>query len=323
MKANTLFIFKLTLLILFSAMFNTAYGSTQKFPVKPIKLIVPYKAGGGVDSYARAIAAAPFFQKTQPFAVINQAGYGGIKGTMTLRKAKPDGHTLLLVSASSLLLSSLHRKPDLDPFSSFQVIAQVGELNTALVVPADSPYQNTSKLVRAIQDKHSKMRWGHSGRNSFHHFSGMGFLNANHLKVRDVPFRGGGPARAALISHQVDFGFIGVQQLKGYESLLKGLAVNAHTRDEAMSNIPTFTELGIKNFSLSSPVVLLAPKNTPKIIVNQLQQMLKQLAKVNTLKEKLANQGLNIKYADSQQTQFQLTELFNRITNQLNTSLSP
>ena len=124
------------------------WGYADSFPARTINLLVPYKAGGGVDSYARILAKASRHHDSLRFAVINKPGAGGLNGAVSLLKARPDGHTLMLVSGSSFLLSTMMRQSIVDPFDSFQFVAQIGQLNTSLMVPRRQSLHQRPGLAR-------------------------------------------------------------------------------------------------------------------------------------------------------------------------------
>jgi tripartite-type tricarboxylate transporter receptor subunit TctC len=262
------------------------------YPRRPINIIVPYNAGGGVDTYARALAAtAAKGIASVPFVVVNKAGSGGLNGAQAVLGAKPDGYTVMLTSGGSFLLSTLTRNTDIDALKSFDFVAQVGELLTALMVPAGSPFKTVQDVINAAKANPGALRWAHSGRGGFHHVGGLGFLAKNGISAQDVPFKGGGPARAALIGAQTDFGFIGIQQLAGFESQIRALAVNAEKRDSVMKNVPSFGEFGISFAKVSSPVIMAAPKGTPVEAISYLQDVLKKITEDKGFAEMLAKGG--------------------------------
>ena len=285
----------------------TVAETSQDFPRRPINIITPYKAGGGVDSYARALAASARGMFEAPFVVINKPGAGGLNGSASTMRARPDGYTVLLVSGSSLVLSTQLRNSPVDALNSFKFIAKIGVINSSLMVPVNSPFKTISDVIDAAKQR--PLRWGHSGRGSFHHVSGLGFLEKNHLQIQDVPFKGGAPARAALIGNQVDFGFIGVQQSRGFEKYIRVLAVNADQRDSAMNQVPTFSESNFLSFPLSSPVIMLAPKDTPDALIGQLTQMLREICHTSEYQQRLHKQGLSSVFQTGVEARYELEHI--------------
>lgn len=279
-----------------------AAASTSSFaaewPKRNISLVVPYKAGGGTDAYARAIAAAAEGVLDVQVVVVNKPGSGGLNGANAVLGARPDGYTMMMTSGGSFLLSTLTRDTKIDALESFDFVAQVGQLRTSLMVPFNSPYQTVQDVIAAAKASSGSLRWAHSGRGGFHHVGGLGFLAMNGIDAQDVPFKGGGPTRAALIGEQADFGFLGVQQLRGFESQIRALAVNSADRDTIMTEVPSFGELGIPFAAVSSPVIVFAPKGTPAEIISTMEAALAKIAAKPEFAELLAKRGTGPVYAD-------------------------
>jgi len=281
------------------ALFGTG-AFAANYPKRPINVIVPYKAGGGVDTYARALSATASKGVIKvPLVVVNKPGSGGLNGAQSLLGAKPDGYTVMLTSGGSFLLSTMTRNTKIDALESFDFVAQVGELTTSLMVPASSPFKTAQDVIDAAKANPSSLRWAHSGRGGFHHVGGLGFLAKNGIKAQDIPFKGGGPARAALIGAQTDFGFIGIQQLAGFESKVRALAVNAEKRDSVMKDVPSFGELGIPFAQVSSPVIMAVPKGTPSEVVSYLQDAMKKITENKEFAATLAKGGTAPAFRDA------------------------
>ena len=267
------------------------------WPKRPINLVVPYKAGGGTDAYARAISAAAKGVLGVPVVVVNKPGSGGLNGANAVVGARPDGYTMMMTSGGSFLLSTMTRDTKIDALDSFEFVAQVGQLRTSLMVPMNSPYQTVQDVIDAAKANPGSLRWAHSGRGGFHHVGGLGFLAQNGIEAQDVPFKGGGPTRAALIGEQADFGFLGVQQLRGFEEQLRALAVNSEDRDTIMTDVPSFGELGIPFAAVSSPVIVFAPKGTPAEVVSAMEAALAEIAAKPEFVGLLAERGTGPVYA--------------------------
>lgn len=260
-------------------------------PRRPVNMILPYKAGGGTDSFARAIAAAGDGRFPVPFVVVNKPGSSGITGATEASRARPDGSTVLVTSAGSFLLTSMLRDTDVNPLDSFRIVAQIGKLTTSLVVPANSPYQSLDDLVADINARPGELRWAHTGNGGFHNVAGQGFLDSNELNAVGVPFKGGSATRAAVIGNQVDFGFMGIQQTAGFENELRALALNSNERDKFQTEVPTFAELGIDAVDVSSPIIMFAPQDTPDEIVAGLETAVKDIAGTPEFAEMMAERG--------------------------------
>ena len=233
-------------------------------PNRPVNVILPYAAGGGTDAFARAIAAIAEAEGLVdvPLVVNNRPGAGGITGAAEAAGARPDGQTIMITSAGSFLLTAMLKETPVDPLEDFEIVAQIGDLDPAILVPIGSPYQTLADLVGAMRENPGSLRWAHNGVGGAHNVAGQSFLNANGIEATGVPFQGGGPTRAAVIGSQVDFGVVGIQQAAGFDSELRVLGLLAPERDGIAADVPTVPEQGFEFVEVSSPIVVFAPKGT-------------------------------------------------------------
>lgn len=255
-------------------------ASAEWKPRRPLNIIVPYKAGGGTDLYARAVAAAAKDLLPVPIVIVNKPGAGGITGAIEAAGARPDGNTIMMHSTGSFLLRHMFKDTEVGPFDSFQTIAQIGNLKGSLVVPTNSPYNSVQDVVDALKAEPGKLRWAHNGRGATFHVTGQTMLNTLGLEAVDVPFKGGAASRAAIMGEQVDFGVIGIQQVTGFEEQLRVLALVADERDELQPDVPTFKEQGFDVPLVSSPIILFAPNGVDPEIVAGMEAFFKEVSAV-------------------------------------------
>lgn len=260
-------------------------------PRRPLNIIVPYKAGGGTDLYARAVAAAAKDRLRVPVVIVNKPGAGGITGAIEAANARPDGNTIMMHSTGSFLLRHMFKETEVGPFDSFQTIAQIGNLKGSLVVPVGSPYKSVQDVVDALKADPGKLRWAHNGRGATFHVTGQTMLDTLGLEAVDVPFKGGAASRAAIMGEQVDFGVIGIQQAKGFEEQLRVLAVVAEERDELQPDVPTFKEQGFDVPLVSSPIVLFAPNGVDAEIVSGMEAFFKEITEAPEFGEVIRAKG--------------------------------
>ncbi|MEM9009974.1 MAG: tripartite tricarboxylate transporter substrate binding protein [Pseudomonadota bacterium] len=249
-------------------------------PDRPVNVILPYSAGGGTDAFARAVAAAAEADGLLdvPLVVNNRPGAGGITGATEAAGARPNGQTIMITSAGSFLLTSMLRDTPVNPLDDFEIVAQIGDLDPAILVPAASPYASLAELVAALEADPGGLRWAHNGVGGAHNVAGQSFLNANGLAATGVPFKGGGPTRAAVIGAQVDFAVVGIQQAAGFESELRVLGLLAPVRDGIAAEVPTVAEQGFAYVEVSSPIVVFAPQGTDAAAVEDMQALFEQIA---------------------------------------------
>ncbi|MFK7793060.1 MAG: Bug family tripartite tricarboxylate transporter substrate binding protein [Devosiaceae bacterium] len=273
----------------------TALASTsalaQWSPRRPVNVIVPYGAGGGTDSFGRAMAESSEAALPVPMVIVNRPGSSGITGATEAAGARPDGSSFMMTSAGSFTLTYLLRDTEVNPFDSFIPVAQIGRLTTSLMVPIDSPYETLEDIVAAMRENPGSLRWAHTGRGGFHHVAGQGFLNAAGLEAQDVPFSGGGNTRAAVIGGQVDFGMIGIQQAAGFAGELRTLALVSDERDAFATDVPTFQELGYDAPLISSPIVVFAPLETPQDVIDGMQDAVKTITEQPGFIASMAERG--------------------------------
>ncbi|MFN3172808.1 MAG: Bug family tripartite tricarboxylate transporter substrate binding protein [Hyphomicrobiales bacterium] len=263
----------------------------QWSPRRPVNVIVPYGAGGGTDSFGRAMAESAEAALPVPMVIVNRPGSSGITGATEAAGARPDGTTFMMTSSGSFTLTYLFRDTDVNPFDDFITVAQIGRLTTSLMVPINSPHETLDDLVAAMRENPGAMRWAHTGRGGFHHVAGQGFLNAAGLEAQDVPFSGGGNTRAAVIGEQVDFGMIGIQQAAGFAGELRALALVSDERDAFATDVPTFQEQGYDAPLISSPIVVFAPLETPADIVEGMESAIKTITEQPGFIESMAERG--------------------------------
>lgn len=291
------------------AAFAPLMARAEWAPRRPVNIILPYAAGGGTDAFARAVSAAAEGIVPVPMIVTNKEGAGGITGATEAAAARPDGETIMITSAGSFLLTSMMRDTPVDPLDDFRIIAQIGDLDPAVLVPKDSSFQTLGDLVEAAKANPGALRWAHNGRGGAHHVAGQSFLNAQGVEATDVPFQGGGPTRAAVIGGQVDFGVVGIQQAAGFENELRVLAILAPERDGIMSDVPTAAEQGFPFNAVSSPIVAFAPKETPDDIVAALEDAFRQITATETFAELMRVQGNVPEFLPGAQAEAKLRQL--------------
>ncbi|MEQ9329561.1 MAG: tripartite tricarboxylate transporter substrate binding protein [Rhodospirillales bacterium] len=298
---------------IFSAMAISLISASAfaEFPEKPVKLIIGYSPGGGTDTYGRALASvAPEYLNEQPLIIVNKPGGSGLPAAKLVAESNADGYTLYLASGGSYYFSTQFRKdPDADPFKDFKMVCMVGLHFPAIYVHKDSKYKTLQDLAADIKAKPGELRYATTGRTSVWGIASLAFLQKNDMGAVGVPATGGGPARALLIGNQVDFGIIGVNLIKGFEDSLRMLAVMYPDRDQGNKEIPTVEELGLKSLEVSTPTILMAPKDVPDAVIAKLDSACKQMAEHKAFKELLQKSGLSAKYRSSAETVTYIKEL--------------
>ena len=288
------------------------FGSTAhaQYPEKPITTVNGAGVGGGLDTYARVLAsAAPIVLNGQPMVVVNKTGAGHVNALKFVKNAKPDGYTIGVISAGSGVLATNLRNVGVKIFDDFEIVAQFGSITAALLVHKDSPYKTPKDIIEAAKKSDSKLRFGHSGRGTSVHVAALAWLKENGIQMQDVPFKGGGQSRAALIAKQVDMISIGIQQLTGFEDKLRAIAVFQGARDGTRKEVPTMKELGMPYIDVFSPVMVFAPKGTPEPVLQKLEDAVKQITQNRAYKKLAKGSGLNTFYRPGKEAKAVLTDL--------------
>lgn len=276
----------------FAAAIMLAAGAAQaqSYPTKPIKLIVPWPAGGGVDTSARLISEPLSQRLGQPIVIENKPGAAGNIGTALAANEKPDGYTLLQGSLSPNAVNPhLYTTLGFDPVKDFEFVARVYTVPSFLVVPASSPAKSAQELVALAKKEPGKFNFGSGGVGSSQHLFGVMFNKAANIDVVHIPYKGTSPAEAALVAGQVDF-MLNPPTALSFVSAgkLRALGVASPVRSAALPDLPTLDELGIRGVHTSTFYGVMAPAGTPKDIVDRLNREIVAILKTDDMKARLA-----------------------------------
>ena len=248
----------------------------QGYPNKPIRVIVPYPAGGTTDQLARAIQQPMSESLGQPIVIDNKPGAGGTIGTEQAVRAAPDGYTLVFGNTGPNVVVSLMRKINYDVQSDLRPIATVAITPMILAVPTDSPAGNMKEFLAYARREDGKLNYGSVGNGSLSHLSGEFFKDAAGLRMQHIPYAGGAPLLTALVGGQLQAAF--VTGLDGASMLATGkvryLAVATTARTSVVPDLPAIAE-DVPGFRSSSWFGLLAPKGTPDEVIGRLNAAVK------------------------------------------------
>lgn len=261
----------------------------QAYPSRPIKLVVPWPAGGGVDTAARLIAEPLAKRLGQPIVVENKPGSAGNIGTAGVTREKADGYTLLMASLSPHAVNPhLYDTLGFDPIKDFAPVALVYTVPSFLVVPGTSSVKTPQDLVALAKSQPGKLNFGSGGAGSSQHLFGVMFNTATKIDALHVPYKGTSPAETALVAGEVDYMLDPPTCLPFVEAgRLKALAVAAPARSSALPNVPTLDELGIRNVHTLTYYGVAAPAGTPKEIVDRLNAEINAILKSDEVRARL------------------------------------
>ena len=273
----------------------------QAWPTKPVRIVVPFAAGGTTDILARALA--PELQRVfgQPFVIDNKPGAGGNTGAADVAKAAPDGHTLLMGTVGTHAINpSLYSKMPYDHVKDFVPVTLVAGVPNVLVLnPANAHkhgIDSVGALVRVARAQPGRLNMASSGNGTSIHLSGELFKTMTGTFMLHLPYGGSGPALIDLIAGNTDLMFDNLPSSLPHirSGKLKALAVTSSARSSALPDLPTIEEAGgpaLKGFEASSWFGLLAPAGTPMDIVNRVQAETAKALAAPAIRERLQSQG--------------------------------
>ena len=264
------------------------------FPTKPIRIVVPFPAGGTTDILARAVAQKLTETLGQSVVVDNRPGAGGNIGAELVAKSPPDGYTLLMGTVGTHAINaSLYAKMPYDHVKDFAPVILVAGVPNVLVVNPSVPANSVQELIAYIKANPGKVNFASSGSGTSIHLSGELFKTMAGVSMTHVPYKGSTPALTDLMGGQVQLMFdnlpSSLPQIKAGK--LRALAVTSAQRASALPDVPTVAEAGLPGFEASSWFGLLAPAGTPKDVVAKLNAEVAKWLATPEAREKLASQG--------------------------------
>jgi tripartite-type tricarboxylate transporter receptor subunit TctC len=266
----------------------------QPYPSKPIRIVVPFAAGGNVDITARLVA--PGLQETlgQPILVENKPGAGGTIGADSVAKAVPDGYTLLMGSNSTFSVApSLYPRNPYHPVRDFAPVIAIATAPFVLVTHPALPAKSAKELVERAKAEPRKLTMSSAGTGSSNHLVGELFQDISGARFTHVPYKGSGQALNDLMGGQVDLHFDQITSAVGHiqSGKLRALMVTAPQRVPMLPDVPTAREAGYATFEATNVTGLLAPAGTPREIVERLNAATQKVLASTTLRERLAQIG--------------------------------
>lgn len=278
------------------AVADTAFA--QAYPQRPITVIVPYAPGGATDIIGRVIATEMSNTLGQRLIVDNRAGAGGSIGAQAASRASADGYTLILGALTSHSINmTFQAKPGFDLKKDFAPIGLAGNVGLALVVHPSVPVKTVPELIALIKASPQDYSCATSGQGSPQHLSAELFNLKAGLKMPLVPYRGSGPAMTDMVGGQVKIMFDTIPAVLQYVKAgsLKAIATTGREPSNFMPDVPTVVSQGLEGFEVSSWFGMLAPADTPKAIIDQLNAEMNKALQSQKVKDALALQGVDPK----------------------------
>jgi tripartite-type tricarboxylate transporter receptor subunit TctC len=278
-----------------SVMLWPALAAAQNFPSKPIRLIVPFPAGGPNDIIARVVGQRMSELIKQPVLIDNRGGQAGVLGTDAVAKSNPDGYTIGITSASSLAISpSMEKVPyDAKDFAPVTLVVTVPEM---LVVTSNVPAKNMDELVALAKAQPGTLNFASAGVGGLPHLAGELLKLTAKIDIVHVPYRGAAPAINDLLGQQVQMTFLDLPVILPHikAGTLRPIALGARARAPTAPDVPTTAEVGMPDLLIENWYGMIAPAKTPEKIVATLNRIANEAMADPGVKQKLADQGLTV-----------------------------
>ena len=265
----------------------------QDYPVKPVRIIVPFATGGPADVYARAVAQRLSESLGQAFIVDNRPGGGAVVGTDAVAKAAPDGYTLLMMSNAQTVNETLIPNKPYALLRDFAPIAPVNYSDLVLVAHPGVPANNLRELIAAAKASKKPMTFASSGPGTPYHMAGELFKTMAGIDLLHVPYKGSSGARTDIVAGHVNMMFDAITTMSAQvkASKVRAIATSGKVRSEVMPDVPTLNESGVPGYDAVIWLGIMAPINTPRVIVNKLNAEITKAVNRADVKADWAKQG--------------------------------
>jgi tripartite-type tricarboxylate transporter receptor subunit TctC len=272
---------------------TSGVGVAQTYPAGPVRMIVPFPPGGGVDDMARILGKELSVALGKSIVIDNRAGANGNIGTEIAAKAPHDGYTLLFTGAGLVTNVSLYRNLPFDPVRDFAPISLVAFAPNVLVVHPSVPAKSVAAFIALAKAKPGELTYGSAGSGSTPHLAAELFKSMAHIDIVHIPYKGTGPATIALLSGEISSIFLpaiaALPQVKS--GRLRALAATSRERLPSMPQLPTIAESGLSGYESSQWYGVLAPAGTPQEILNLHNSHIVRIMQAADIRKRLINDG--------------------------------
>ena len=268
-------------------------ASAQEYPARPVKIIVPFAAGGPADVYARFVAQRLQEAMGQPFVVEDRPGAGSVTGTDAVAKSAPDGYTLLLMSNAQTVNESLIPNKPYALLRDFAPVSPINYSDLVLVVHPSVPANSLADLIRLAKASPGKLNYASSGPGTPYHMAGELFKAMAGVDIVHVPYKGSSGARTDVLGGQVEMMFDAVTTMNEYakSGKVRPLATTGKARSSVLPNVPTMAAAGVPGYEAVIWLGVMAPKGTPPAIVNRLNSEIQKIVLRHEVRDEWAKQG--------------------------------
>jgi len=284
---------KLLAALLVGVLASLPLAAQQKYPNKPVTIVVPYPAGGSNDTFARELGKRLSDTWKVPVIVENKPGAGGSIGAALVANAKPDGYTLCLLSSSFTTNAAIQPNLPFDPVNSFTAIGMVSKGPFLLTVNPKLPINTTLELFDYARKNPGKLNYASSGQGSTNHFATELLMDAANIQMTHVPYKGMGPAVADTIAGHVDVLIASApsiyQQVKAGK--VRGIGVTSKTASAVVPDLPAIATMGVPNYSFELWWGVIAPAKVPADIVEKINADMNRILTTQEMKDVFLREG--------------------------------
>jgi len=275
------------LAVAFAVTISSPPANADDYPSRPVKIIVPFGAGGPTDVYTRAIGEELRKALHQPFVMENRPGAGTTIGTDFVAKSPPDGYTLLMVSGTQTVNETLYIHKQYQLMRDLVPVAPLIDTDLVLVVHPSVPAQNLEELLALARSKPGTINYGSSGPGSNYHMAGELLRNLAGFDIVHVPYKGSTGARNDILSGQIQMLFDSVPTMAPMikAGLVRALGTTGKTRSPTLPDVPTIAEAGVPGFNATLWVGFMAPAATPQPVVDKLNREITRIVAQPAIKE--------------------------------------
>ena len=272
-------------------------ASVLAYPVKPIRIVVPFSAGGSADIFARAIGQKMTDAWNQQVVIDNRAGSGGVIGSEIAAKAAPDGYTLMMgITANIAINPALYRKLPYDPVRDFAPVTLIAAAPYVMVAPPSLPVKTAQDFIALALARPGQLNYASLGNGSAAHLTAELFASMAGIRLAHVPYKLVGSVLTDLMSAQVQLFFLGAvsaqAQIKG--GRLRAIGVTGARRSALLPEVPTVAESGVRGYEVTGWYGVLVPAGTPRLIVTALNREIARILKLPDVSERFSAEGAEL-----------------------------
>lgn len=285
--------------------------SAQGYPAKPVRMIIPFSAGGAADVPGRIVTQKLAEVLRQQVVVENRPGAGSTIGADLAAKAAPDGYTLFMISNTHFVSAALHKKLAYDSLNDFTPVTQITSAPNVMVVHPSLPAKSVKELIALAKARPGQIDYASSGNGSTQHLTGALFANMAGIKITHIPYRGSGPVTADLLGGQVQLAFPGIAGMLPHikSGRLRPLGVTGSKRSPELPDVPTIAEAGVKGYEMVAWFGVSGPKGLPRDIQMKLHADLLSVLKTPEMGRALQAVGQEPAWQDSPEKFFEFLKV--------------